>query len=97
VAKKSSHQHLSEKELRSRIPNRRLQAGMGSVTKSLFNQTECFNSFVEIVTFIYIYIYVFFFAGSSDALQGNLWRIFVMMDGYVEGDLYRNREKRVRH
>jgi hypothetical protein len=97
VAKKSSHQrHLSEKELRSRIPNRRLQAGMESVTKSLFNQRYCFNSFVEIVTYIYIYIYIFFFV-SSDALQGNLWLIFVMLDGYVEGDLYRNRDKRVWH
>lgn len=53
VAKKSSHQrHLSKKELRFRVPNRRLQAGMESVTKSLFNQKYCFNSFMAIVIFI---------------------------------------------
>jgi len=37
------------------------------------------------------------FTGSSDALQRNLWWIFIVMDGYVEGDLYRNREERVWH
>ena len=56
MAKKRSHQrHLSKKELCFRVPNQRLQAGMESVTKSLFNQKYCFNSFMEIVIFIFFY------------------------------------------
>ena len=91
MAKKISHQrHLSKKELRFRVPNQRLQAWIESWKKSLFHQKYSFNSLIE--NLIYTN-----FTGKSDALQGNLWWIFVMMGGYVEVDLYRNREERVWH